>query len=109
MKTQLKVPVSGFVQGVLLLLLAAGTLHATTRTVTNLNDSGPGSLRDTIAASISGDTITFAAGLTGTIPVYTELLITRNLTIIGPGANNLKLQGNGFTRVFSMSTTTAAV
>ena len=40
---------------------------ATTRTVTNNSDSGPGSLRDTIAASAPGDTIDFASGLTGSI------------------------------------------
>src|SRR5438876_4357673 len=109
MKSQFKVQILGFGHGVLLLLLAAGNLQATTRTVTNLNDSGPGSLRDTIAASISGDTILFAAGLTGTIAVNNEILITRNLTIIGPGAANLKLQGNGFNGILRISTTTASL
>ena len=34
--------------------------------VTNTNDSGPGSLRDTIAAAPSGEVITFATGLART-------------------------------------------
>ncbi|HEY6564630.1 MAG TPA: hypothetical protein VIY86_09050, partial [Pirellulaceae bacterium] len=48
--------------------------------VTNLGDNGPGSLRDTIATTFSGDTITFAVG--GLISLTTgEILIDKNLTI----------------------------
>src|ERR1700704_6554836 len=103
MKTESAVRTLGLAYCVLLFLLATGSLQATTRTVTNLNDSGPGSLRDTIAASIGGDTITFAAGVTGTINLGVELLIARDLTIVGPGAANLKLQGSGFSRIFRIN------
>src|SRR6476646_4442975 len=58
---------------------------ATIRTVTSLGDNGAGTLRDTIAASASGDTINFA--VTGTISLTTaELVVANNLTITGPGA-----------------------
>jgi hypothetical protein len=56
-------------------------------TVTNLNDSGPGSLRQTLANAASGDTIQFASGLNGdTIQLTSgEISITKNVTIDGPG------------------------
>src|SRR5262245_60411747 len=64
-------------------------------TVTNLNDSGPGSLRDTIGQAASGDIINFQTGLTGTISLTSGLLqIDRNLTINGPGASVISVSGN---------------
>src|SRR5438445_5202771 len=98
---------------VLALLVMTGALSprsalATTRTVTNLNDAGAGSLRDTIAASIGGDIVTFAPGLAGAISLTTgELTIARDLTIIGPGSATLKLQGGGNGRIFRIISTTA--
>src|SRR5438874_11085266 len=56
--------------------------------VTNTNDSGPGSLRDALAIANDGDTITFA--VTGAIGLTSgELVINKNITISGPGANLL--------------------
>src|SRR5271157_5407595 len=59
-------------------------------TVTNLFDHGAGSLR---AAILSGDnTIAFAPGLHGTIRLTSgELLSNHNVTINGPGANQLSV------------------
>jgi len=57
-------------------------------TVTNLNDAGAGSLRQAIIDTPSGGTVDFQDGLTGTITLPSgELLINKDLTIAGPGAN----------------------
>src|SRR6266496_133247 len=73
--------------------------HAATITVTNTNDSGAGSLRQALADANNGDTITFA--VTGTIGLTSgELLINRSITISGPGADNLAVNGNATHRVF---------
>src|SRR5438445_3914634 len=103
---------SGVLPGFVLTVLfgAASLCEGTTRTVTNLNDSGSGSLRDTIAASIAGDTIVFGAGVTGVINLTNgELLIERDLTIIGPGAEALTMKARSNARVFRITTTTASL
>jgi hypothetical protein len=94
------------------MLLAAGTrdsrgfvgvgdaLPATTIVVTNTNDSGPGSLRNALAIANDGDTID-ATGVSGTILLTSgELQINHNVTINGPGAANLAVNGNANSRVF---------
>ena len=65
--------------------------HADIITVTNTNDSGPGSLRQALVDSHDGDTINFDPGVTGQTVTLTsgELLISKNITISGPGANLL--------------------
>lgn len=72
--------------------------------VKNLNDSGPDSLRQAILdanANNGADTITFQAGLTGTITLTSgELLISDDVTITGPGARLLTVSGNNASRVF---------
>ncbi len=70
--------------------------------VTNLNDSGGGSLRQAINDADMGGTITFQAGLTGTIRLVSELSINKSLTIQGPGANLLTVSGNNAVRVFNI-------
>ena len=88
-----------FELGVLLLCAVATPMHATTITVTNTNDSGPGSLRQALAYANDHDTITFS--VTGTIGLTNgELLVNKVITISGPGAASLALDGNGNSRVF---------
>jgi hypothetical protein len=82
-------------------------LFARTFVVTNLADSGPGSLRQAVLDSDTPtnglpDTITFAPGLTGTITLTTgELAHTDALTINGPGAGKLAISGNVGSRIFN--------
>ena len=86
-----------------MLLFAANIgLRADTITVTNTNDSGPGSLRQALADANDGDEITFA--VTGTITLTSgELLVNHSINISGPGSANLAVNGNGSHRVFHVS------
>ncbi|MDQ5909577.1 MAG: hypothetical protein QG599_1672 [Pseudomonadota bacterium] len=74
--------------------------------VTNLNDSGTGSLRQTVinANNIAGsNTITFQTGLTGVITLTGGALdITDDLTIQGPGAGSLAIDGDSASRIFTV-------
>ncbi len=81
-----------------------------TLTVTNSNDSGPGSLRNTIATAAAGATIEFATSVTGPINLTSGVLnITQNVTITGP-ASGLVIDGNNNGAVFSIySAVTAAI
>jgi len=77
---------------------------ATTYTVQNTNGVGIGSLRMAIQDAGCGDTINFATNLTGTIGVAgAELLIDKDLTIIGPGAALLRVSGHNANRVFNIT------
>jgi hypothetical protein len=74
------------------LLCAVGiSAHATTITVINANDSGPGSLRQALVEANDGDTIDFDPALKGQAIILTtaELLIDKSITISGPGPNLL--------------------
>jgi hypothetical protein len=73
--------------------------HAATVTVSNTNDSGPGSLRQALVMANDGDTLTFA--VSGSIMLTTgELFVDKSITISGPGAGNLAVDGNANGRVF---------
>src|ERR1041385_826055 len=72
---------------------------AATLTVTNTADNGPGTLRAALTNVANGDTINFS--ITGTITLTNgELLVTSNVTILGPGPANLAVNGNANSRVF---------
>ncbi len=69
--------------------------------VVNNSDAGVGSLREAIAISATNHVpIIFAPSLTGQIALNSELDITNNLTITGPGATNLTVDGGGAFPVF---------
>lgn len=60
-------------------------------------------LREALTIADPGDTIVF--DVTGTIVLqFQELLINKNLTILGPGAGNLTISGNDSKRAFSIAT-----
>ena len=78
-----------------LVLLSASAFGATI-TVTNTADSGAGSLRQAISDAANGDTIDFnLAGCPCTIPILsTGFQIQKSLTILGPGADRLTIDGS---------------
>ena len=83
---------------VLVLVYAATRLNVAALTVTSLADSGPGSLRDTVAASPAGDVIQF--GVQGTIVLNSSIPINKVLFVQGPGPSKLTVSGNSVDRVF---------
>src|SRR6476660_2121993 len=73
--------------------MGAMSVHANIITVTNTHDSGSGSLRQALRIANDGDTITFA--VTGTITLTSGgLPVNKNLTISGPGKDQLSIDGN---------------
>jgi CSLREA domain-containing protein len=73
-------------------------------TVTNANDSGPGSLRDAITFAGSGTTIDFSPALNGQTIGLTSgaLIVPHGVTISGPGASQLTINGNNADTVFDI-------
>lgn len=76
-------------------------------TVLNTNDSGAGSLRQAISDAGNGDTILFDSSLNGQTITLTsgQLLVTKILTISGPGVDLLAISGDHTSRVFLISAT----
>jgi predicted outer membrane repeat protein len=95
------------------LLILAATLplfalprpaRAATITVTSTANTGAGTLRQALIDAAAGDTIDFNLTYPATITVTSTLTITKNnLTISGPGVNNLTIDGGGAVRVFLMN------
>jgi len=87
------------------LTLAATGVWAGTYTVTNLQDSGPGSLRNAMLAvngAAPGQQIIDATSVTGTITLASALPVVtaQGMTIIGPGPSNLTIDGAGHYQAF---------
>ena len=95
-------------------LLALLSSHATAGilTVTDLGDAGSGvcgaicTLRDAIASAAPNDTIVFASTLTYPAAITLagqELLVYKNLQILGPGAGSLAIDGNQQSRILEIA------
>ena len=88
--------------------IVAPSADAATFQVSNLNDAGAGSLRDAVEQAnlaAGADTVTFAAGLTGTITLTTgEIPVEEAIDIQGPGAAALTVSGDDSSRIFAVDT-----
>ena len=85
------------------LLAAPLASSAATFVVNNLNDSGPGTLRQAIANTAPGDTITFDVALSGKTNILTsgQVTISHIVTIDASGLPaGFKVSGNHSSRIF---------
>jgi hypothetical protein len=85
---------AGILVAVCLCLVVALPAHAKKITVTNAEDSGPGSMRQAILDAIPGAEIRFSSGLNGEcIRLQSPLVIDKQLTIVGRGAEKTVVCG----------------
>jgi hypothetical protein len=91
-----------------LAMVLGTTVKASTFTVSNTGSTGNGSLQQAVIdanASAGVDNIVFDSKLTGsTIFVSSEMEVTEELTITGPGdASSIIINGNGATGLFNVT------
>jgi len=97
---------------IITLFIISTTSFAVVFTVTNLDDSGVGSLRQAIIDANASmvdpvDEIVFMAGVMGTITLSTgEMAITDDLTITGPGADVITIDADNSSRIFNINDST---
>jgi len=98
--------VSKFRTGAICLIWACAlaiAAQAATILVNNPNDNGPGSLRQALASAHDGDTID-ATTVSGVITLTTgALLVNTSVSIDGPGADVLAVDGNAASVVFQVN------
>jgi hypothetical protein len=81
-------------------------LDATVDTLSDVPEQGKTTLRQALAI---GGKIDFKAGLTGTIKLTAgELMVQKDVTIMGPGAGVITVSGNGASRVLEIFATFTA-
>ncbi len=86
-----------------MLLLVSAMVNAANQTVTNLNDSGAGSLRQAVTDVGTGESINFSSGLSGSIVLSTgQITIAKSMTIDATGAI-ITVDGNASSRIFYIS------
>ncbi len=95
-----------------------GTLHAWSievcvsnytcnKMVLNTNTDGPGSLKQVLECAQSGDTVTFHADLaTSTFIIDSTIVLSEDITIMGPDSGQMSIDGGQLTRTFEILTNT---
>ena len=96
----------------LMLITAAHMATAATNIVTTTADGGPGSLRQVISNSVSGDTIIFATNLSGATILLTNysFYLNKSLTIDASALpDGIQINGNHTNSVFKVEMGTSNV
>jgi YVTN family beta-propeller protein len=83
--------------------------EVTVNTDSTTSDSVTGSLRQSVDYACAGSTITFQSGLGSPITLVNRLRIDDSLTINGPGANVLAIDGGGAARLFFIGNGNVAI
>jgi hypothetical protein len=108
--TRFRIASAPLLGGLLFLALPAPAMDLLVYSTAN---NGPGSLRQAINdnnAIGGGNNIIFSNIVTGTITLTSgELVISTNVTILGPGPQTLTVSGNDSTRVFNITGGTVAI
>ena len=88
--------------GLATLAWPATDARAATRVVSNCNDSGSGSLRNTVASALSGDIIDMTGLTCSTILLTSGEIVApqRSLYLVGRSRSALTIDGNSSSRVF---------
>jgi parallel beta-helix repeat protein len=94
----------------LTVILSSGISDAETFVVTSLNNSGAGTLRQAIidanGNADADNVVRFSGELNGVILLTSgEILITKSVSVIGPGPQVLTVSGNNSSRVFHITGT----
>ncbi|HAE59443.1 MAG TPA: hypothetical protein DCG54_08045, partial [Anaerolineae bacterium] len=81
--------------------------QAASLTVSNCNDSGAGSLRQSVLDAVNGDTIQFSLDCLESVPITlaSAIYIDKDLIISGQG-QTITISGNDSTRIFEIADTT---
>ena len=90
-------------------LVGGASADAATFNVTNLNDSGGGSLRQAILdanTAPGADQVLFQSSLSGQLTLASQLPnVTDPVDVVGPGAGQLSVSGNNNSRIFYLNPT----
>jgi len=84
------------------------TTQCVAPSVTNTNETGNGSLRYAVDNACVGSNIDLTS-LSGTIPLFSRLRIDDSLTITGPAASRLAINGQFLTRIFFIGGGTVSI
>lgn len=95
-----KVSVISIVVVMLFLFIPEFSYSQTFHIVETTENAGTGSLRQVIADAEDGDTIAFDLEFPAVIELETQIQIDKSLTIVGPGAALLALDGMNNSRIF---------
>ncbi|MCY7347293.1 MAG: right-handed parallel beta-helix repeat-containing protein, partial [Pyrinomonadaceae bacterium] len=88
----------------------AAAVCTTNPVVVNVLNSGAGSLRQAVIDACADSTITFNASMPPEVSLTTgQIVIDKNLTIAGPGANRLTVRNGASDRIFQVNNGVTAI